>query len=212
MLYLLDLLGTLAFAVGGAYKAKGRQLNIVGVIFLGSITAIGGGTIRDLIIGRTPLFYLTDKNYLIICVVAGIFTYFLPNFFKKTYSIFRLSDSIGLSAFVIIGASVCHGHLFGGADTPTLISSLACIFMGMITGFGGGIIRDSIMGDTPYSLKQGSNYAKSAFCGSAIYFFFSFISWQFAVFFAFFITLFLREIVSDFGIYKKYYLKNKKQL
>jgi uncharacterized membrane protein YeiH len=92
MIYLLDLLGTLAFAIGGAYKAKSRKLNVFGVVFLGAITAVGGGTIRDLIIGKTPLFYLEDVNYLLICLVAGVATYLLPNFFNKTYSLYRLTD------------------------------------------------------------------------------------------------------------------------
>ncbi|MFA4941513.1 MAG: TRIC cation channel family protein, partial [Patescibacteria group bacterium] len=105
-MYFLDLLGTLAFAIGGAYKAKSRKLNIFGVVFLGAITAVGGGTVRNLIIGRTPLFYLRDPNYLLICLGAGLLAYLLPNFFKRSYTIFRFVDSIGLATFVIIGASI----------------------------------------------------------------------------------------------------------
>lgn len=205
MLYLLDLLGTLAFAIGGAYKAKSRNLNIFGVIFLGTITAVGGGTVRDLIIGRTPLFYLKDPNYLVICLIAGAFAYFLPNFFKKTYSIFRLTDSIGLAAFVIIGTSICQSFIFSNLDYPTMLSSLACIFLGMLTGFGGGVLRDAIMGDTPYALKGGSNYVSSAFWGAASFYFLNFINPQTAMIVSILITLTFREVISEYGLYKKVY-------
>src|SRR3989344_8715141 len=101
MLHYLDLLGTLAFAITGAFRAKAAKLHILGVIFLGAITALGGGTIRDLIINRTPLFYLKDQNYLIVCLAAGILIYFATSFFKKGYSFFRFMDSVGLASFVI---------------------------------------------------------------------------------------------------------------
>jgi uncharacterized membrane protein YeiH len=207
MLYFLDLLGTLAFAVGGAYKARGKNLNIFGVVFLGAITAVGGGTTRDLIIGRTPLFYLKDYNYLLICLIAGLATYFLPKFFKKAYSVFRLTDSIGLAVFAIIGASVCQLHLFSENLTPTILSSLACIFMGMITAFGGGVLRDAIMGDTPFALKSGSNYVLSAFWGSSSFYFLNFYNENMAIIISIAITLILREIISKYGIYKKLILK-----
>ncbi|MBI4779389.1 TRIC cation channel family protein [Candidatus Falkowbacteria bacterium] len=207
MIYLLDLLGTFAFAVGGAYKAKSRKLNIFGVVFLGAITAVGGGTVRDLIIGRTPLFYLKDSNYLLICLLAGLAAYLLPNFFKKAYSIFRLTDSIGLAVFVIIGASVCQSYLFNGVAFPTLLSSLACVFLGMLTGFGGGVLRDAIMGDTPFALKSGSNYVSSAFFGASVYYFLMFFNNSVAVAVSIATTLILREIVSKYGIYKKSIVK-----
>ena len=207
MLYFLDLFGTFAFALGGAYKAKSRKLNIFGVIFLGAITAVGGGTIRDLIIGRTPLFYLKDPAYLIICLVAGILAYFLPDFVNKTYSIFRFTDSIGLAAFLIIGVSVSHTHLFPFGFEPSTMSALSCIFLGMLTGFGGGVLRDSILGNTPYALKGGSNYVMSAFWGAFIYYLISFINPYLAALISFAITIILREVISRYGLYKKFLKK-----
>ena len=203
MIYFLDLLGTIAFAIGGAYKAKSRHLNIFGVIFLGTITAVGGGTIRDLIIGRSPLFYLKDSNYLFLCLMAGCFTYLLPNFFKKAYSIFRFIDSIGLATFSIIGVSICREYLFPGFSYFNILSILSCIFLGMLTAFGGGVLRDAIMGDMPYALKSGSNYVSSAFFGSFIFYLFLPINNFLAIFLSMLITLILREIISDYGIYKK---------
>ncbi|MFA4834056.1 MAG: TRIC cation channel family protein [Patescibacteria group bacterium] len=208
-MYFLDLLGTLAFAIGGAYKARAGKLNIFGVIFLGAITAVGGGTVRDLIIGRTPLFYLRDPNYLALCLVAGLAAYLLPAFFKKRYSIFRFIDSIGLATFVIIGVSVCYNHLFTGLNSPDLISALSCIFLGMLTGVGGGILRDAIMGDTPFAFKSGSNYVMSAFWGATLFYFLMFFNNLLAVLISMAATLILREVISSYGLYKKMILKNK---
>lgn len=203
MLYFLDLLGTLAFSITGAYKAKQAKLSIFGVVFLGIITAVGGGTVRDLIINRVPLFYLRDPNYLLICIIGGLLTYLMPALFKKGYSFFRLIDSIGLAAFAIIGVSISYSHLFNSQHDITLISLLACVFLGMLTGFGGGVVRDAIMGDTPLSLKNGSNYVLSAFLGSLLFYLLMFFNLIFAMSISIIITLTLREIISNYGIYHR---------
>ena len=205
-MYYLDLVGIFAFAVTGALKAKGRDLHLFGALFLGIITSIGGGTVRDLIIDRTPLFYLKDPNYLIIAIIASTLTYFVPTFFKKWYSFFRLIDSIGLSAFVIIGVSVTYSHLFNGKGF-TIISFLVSILLGMMTGFGGGIVRDAIMGDMPLSLKKGSNYISSAFFGSLSFYLLTFVNVTLAIIVSITITLFFREIISPFGLYKRIFKK-----
>lgn len=206
LLYILDLLGTLAFAVTGAYKAKVKKLNIFGVIFLGSITAVGGGTFRDLIIGRTPLFYLKDPNYLLIAISASLITFFLPSLIKNTYSFFRFIDSIGLAVFLIIGVSIVKNHLFAGQEI-SLMMTISCTFLGMITGFGGGIVRDAIMGEEPYSLRYGSNYVLSSFLGSFSFFILSFVNVKFAMIFAFTIVFILREILSPYGLVKRVLIK-----
>lgn len=210
MLYFLDLLGTFAFSVTGAYKAKGKSLNIFGVIFLGVITSVGGGTFRDLLINRVPLFYLKDSNYLLVGIIGALIVYFAPIFFKKSYSFFRFVDSLGLAAFVVIGTSVSLTFLFKENVSPNIISFLASIFLGMITGFGGGIIRDSIMGGTPLSLRHGSNYAASSFWGAFSFYFLSFVNIEMATLISILITLVFREVVSGFGVYKKFIKKNTK--
>ena len=199
-MYFLDLIGTLAFAVTGAYKAKREKLHILGVIFLGIITAVGGGTIRDLIIGRTPLFYLEDVNYLLIAIIGSILTYLVPTFFKKQYSLFRFIDSIGLSAFVIIGVTIPYSFL---SFYNQILSLIVCVFLGVLTGFGGGIIRDAIMGDMPLAFKGGSNYTTAAFFGALTFYLLMGFSFVIASVISFLVTLYFREIVSSFGIYKK---------
>lgn len=206
-MYYLDLLGTLAFAIGGAFKAKGRELNIFGVVFLGIITAVGGGTFRDLIIGRAPLFYLQDPNYLLIAILGGVATYAIPHIFKKGYSWFRFFDSVGLAAFVIIGASVTHKYLFASYPDASLIAGLASVFMGMVTGFGGGVIRDAIMGDTPFAFKKESTYITSTFIGAFSFYLLMFFNLNWAVLISFGLTMISREVVSKYGLYHKI-LKN----
>lgn len=203
MLYFLDLLGTLAFAITGAYKAKGAKLNIFGVIFLGVITSVGGGTFRDLIIGRTPLFYLKDSNYLLIAILGSIVVYFVPVLFKKAYSFFRLVDSLGLAAFIVIGTSISFAAFFATNTNPSLLSFLVTILLGMLTGFGGGIIRDAIMGDVPLSLKKGSNYVTASFWGAFSFYFLSFVNIELATILSMIVVLVFREFVSKYGLYHK---------
>lgn len=203
MMYFLDLLGTLAFAITGAYKAKGAKLNIFGVIFLGVITSVGGGTFRDLIIGRTPLFYLKDPNYLLVAILGGVIVYLIPVLFKKAYSLFRFVDSLGLAVFLIIGTSVSFNFLFKTNFNPTLLSFLVSVLLGMITGFGGGIIRDAIMGDVPLSLKHGSNYVTAAFWGACSFYLLMFINTELAAVVSIIIVLTFREVISGYGLYKK---------
>jgi len=205
-MYILDLIGTLAFAVAGAFKARGRELNVFGVVLLGVITAVGGGTFRDLAIGRTPLFYLIDSNYFLIAIVGSVATFLVPHIFKKWFTFFRFLDSVGLAAFVIIGTSVTYNYLFHNTGHGIIVT-LACIFMGMITGFGGGVIRDAVIGDVPFAFHKKSGYIKAAFAGAITFYFFMFINITFAVFVSIAVTLTLREVSSEYGLYKRYFKK-----
>ncbi|MDD5721401.1 MAG: TRIC cation channel family protein [Candidatus Pacebacteria bacterium] len=209
-MYILDLIGTLAFAVAGAFKARGRELNVFGVVLLGVITAVGGGTFRDLVIGRTPVFYLKDPNYLLVAVIGSIATYLVPHVFKKWFTFFRFLDSIGLAAFSIIGTSVTYNYLFND-NGHGIIVPLVCIFMGMFTGFGGGVLRDAVMGDAPFAFHKKSGYIMAAFAGAVTFYFLMFINISVAIFISIATTLTLREILSKYGLYKKYFKKYELQ-
>jgi len=208
MLYFLDLLGTLAFAITGAFRAKKANLALFGAIFLGIITAVGGGTIRDLVINRTPLFYLTDSNYLFLAVLGSVATFFIPTIFKAWFSFFRFIDSIGLAAFSIIGASVTYNHIFSGSQ-PNIISFLSCVLLGMITAFAGGLLRDALLGDIPFAFKPGSNYALSAFLGSSVFYMLMFFNVSLAIVISMATALYTREVISRYGIVKKVFRKKK---
>lgn len=202
MLYYLDLIGTLAFAITGAFRAREAKPAFFGVIFLGIATAVGGGTLRDLIIGRAPLFYLTDPNYLLVAIFGSIGVFLIPSFFKKAFSFFRLVDSIGLASFAIIGVSVAYGEIF--ADSlPNITSFLSCVLLGMTTAIIGGVIRDAVMGGIPLAFKAESNYASSAFLGAASFYSLMFYNIILASAVSIVITLFMREVVSSRGIYRR---------
>lgn len=200
-MYFLDLLGTFAFAVTGAFKAKQAKLAFFGVIFLGIVTAVGGGTVRDLIINRTPLFYLTDPNYLFVAILGSIITFFAPTFFKQKFPFFRFIDSIGVASFSIIGVSVTYNYIF--ADTKLGVTSfLPCVLLGMITAFVGGVIRDAVTGDTPFAFRLGSNYALSSFLGAFIFYVLMLSNLSLAIIFSIIMVLFMREVISKYGMFK----------
>ncbi|MFA6257477.1 MAG: trimeric intracellular cation channel family protein [Candidatus Paceibacterota bacterium] len=203
-MYILDLIGTLAFAVAGAFKARGRELNVFGVVLLGVITAVGGGTFRDLVIGRTPLFYLKDPNYLLLAIAGGIATYLVPHVFKRWFTFFRFLDSVGLAAFAIIGTSITYNYLFHN-NGYGIMTTLACIFMGMITGFGGGVLRDAVMGDAPFAFHKKSGYIMAVFAGAVTFYFLMFVNINLAIIISIVVTLTLREVLSEYGLYKKYF-------
>jgi uncharacterized membrane protein YeiH len=201
-MYFLDLLGTFAFAVTGAFRAKGAKLTLFGVVFLGIVTAFGGGTVRDLIISRAPLFYLTDPNYLFVAILGSVITFLAPTFFKQEFSFFRFIDSVGLASFSIIGVSITYNYIF--SDTGIgLTSFLSCVLLGMITAFVGGVLRDAIMGDIPFAFRQGSNYTLSAFLGAFLFYLLMFYNITVAIVVSMMMTLFMREVVSKYGILKR---------
>lgn len=205
-MYFLDLIGTLAFAISGALKAKGRALNIFGVVFLGTVTAVGGGTVRDLIIGRTPLFYLKDPSYLTITIISSILAFYSPSFFKKQFSFFRFLDSVGLATFVIIGVSIPFKYL---NLEFSFMSFYISMFIGILTGCGGGVLRDAIMGDVPFALKHGSNYISSAFVGSLLFYFLMFVNVNLAIIISMTAVMMMREFSSEYGIYHRVILNRK---
>jgi len=205
-MYFLDLIGTLAFAIAGAFKAQERGLNIFAVVLMGLVTAVGGGTFRDLVIGRTPLFYLQDQNYLILIFAGGIATYFIPHFFKKGFSFFRFLDSLGLAAFAIIGISVTASHLFQN-NPEGLIAFMVCTIMGTVTGVGGGIIRNALMGSLPSVFNQESTYIPAAFFGAVAFYFLRPIEINTATFISLAVTLYIREVIAEHGAYKKIFKK-----
>jgi len=203
LLYTLDLLGTFAFAIAGWYKAHSRWLNIFAVIILWIITAVWWWTVRDLILWRTPLFYITDINYFITAVSAWIIAYIIPSMVKKAYSIFRFVDSIWLAAFVIIWTNAAVFTLYWNYTDNLLSIWLISIILWMITWVGWWIIRDSVMWDVPFCFKKNANYITAAFMWALIYFLSIFFHASWWIILSFFVTMIYREIVSEYGVWRK---------
>ncbi|MDH3764551.1 MAG: trimeric intracellular cation channel family protein [Nitrosopumilus sp.] len=154
-IYVLDLFGTMAFAVTGAFKAIEKKFDIVGILLLATITGVAGGTIRDVVMGKFPNS-ITDPTYVVITVISGITIFFLYSHLKKHWNLFLKFDAIGLGVFAIIGATFAF-NLFG-------LNFLAILLAGMLTAVGGGILRDIFVNQVPIVFVK-EFYASASFIG-----------------------------------------------
>lgn len=154
----LDLMGTVVFAITGLLAASRHQLDLFGAIVLAMVTAIGGGTLRDLILG-VPVFWLTHTEYLYTIVATTL----LVALYRRTHvipvQVLLLLDAIGLAVFTIIGAE--KAILLGYAD-------IIAVMMGIMTGVVGGMIRDILVGEVPLILRK-EIYATASFLGASVY-------------------------------------------
>jgi len=170
VIQILEITGTVAFAVSGALIALSCSLDLFGVIFIGCITACGGGIIRDIMLGRVPpsvfensyVIFIAALSAVAVFVVAYINRHHFDTLREKLEKINNVFDAIGLSVFSVVGVEVVFGA--GFADRR-----LFCILMGMITGVGGGILRDILADKTPYVLKK-HIYAIASLLGSGLYY------------------------------------------
>ena len=161
-IYVLDLFGTMAFAVTGAFKAIEKKFDIVGIIILATITGLAGGTIRDIIIGKVPPNSIADPAYIAITVATGIVIFLLFSRLKKHWNLFLKFDAIGLGVFTIIGATFAY-NVFG-------LNFLAIAFAGIVTAIGGGILRDVFVQDTPIIFVK-ELYASASLIGVVVFYF-----------------------------------------
>ena len=160
-IYILDLFGTMAFAVTGAFKAIEHKADIVGIIILATITGVAGGTIRDVILGKELPNSLIDPSYVIITVVSAIVIFLLHSKMKKHWNIFLKFDAIGLGVFTVIGATFAY-NMFG-------MNFLVIVLSGMLTAIGGGILRDVFVSQTPIVFVK-ELYASASFLGAAVFY------------------------------------------
>lgn len=158
-LLFLDYTGVAVFAATGALAASRKQLDIVGFVFLASITGIGGGTLRDLILGQTPVFWIANPNYVLVSTAIALVVYFTVHLFESRYRILLWLDAMGVSAYSVMGAA--KGLAATGSITVALVT-------GMLTATFGGILRDVISGE-PSVLLRPEIYISAALAGAAIY-------------------------------------------
>ena len=158
-LYFFDLVGCGVFAVSGALVAYSRKMDGVGVLVLAAVTAIGGGTIRDLLLDA-PVFWLADPFYMYVVLTASILSIIWLNQYKFIPAKgLELADALGLSLFVIMGASKALSY-----D----VAASTAIIMGMMTGCFGGMIRDVLANKVPLILKK-EMYAMCCILGASAY-------------------------------------------
>ncbi|NLK63449.1 MAG: trimeric intracellular cation channel family protein [Fusobacteria bacterium] len=140
----LDVFGTIAFAISGALKGLKYHLDILGVVILGIITAIGGGILRDVLLNEIPAAFLNERA-LYFSIIASLLTYILANKMKEFVYVVKTFDAIGLAVFTIIG---CKKGL--NKD----LGILSVTIMGTLTGIAGGVIRDMLVKEIPFILRE----------------------------------------------------------
>ena len=154
-LRLLDYAATVVFALTGALVASRSQLDIVGFIFIACLTAVGGGTLRDVLLDRT-VFWMADPLVLALASGAAITVFFTAHLLESRYAAMRWLDACALAIAVPAGVAAAQAM---GAGWPVVI------VMGVMTGCMGGLMRDVVCNEVPLVLRQGELYVTAAFCG-----------------------------------------------
>jgi uncharacterized membrane protein YeiH len=159
ILEFLDYAAIALFAGTGALSASRKQLDLVGFVFLASITGIGGGTFRDVILGALPVFWVRNPDYVLVCVAAGVLVYFTAHFFESRYRILLWLDAAGMAAYAALGAA--KGLTATGSPVVAIVT-------GMLTATFGGVLRDIVAGE-PSVLLRPEIYISAALAGSAMF-------------------------------------------
>jgi uncharacterized membrane protein YeiH len=157
LLVLLDYASVLVFALTGALVASRAQLDIVGFFFIACLTAVGGGTLRDVLLNREFVFWVAEPTYIAIACTAALVVFFTAHLLESRYRALIWLDSLALAIAVPAGVGVAMG-----LDQPAAI----VLIMGMVTGCLGGLMRDVVCNEVPLVLKQGELYASAAFAGA----------------------------------------------
>ncbi len=159
LIYILDLFGVAIFAITGSLAAGRKKMDLFGVVILATVTVLGGGTLRDLLLGTHPVFWVSTPIYLFTAVLAAIASFFLIRFFRLPLILLSVADAFGLAIFTVIGTQ--KALEFG-------ISPGVAIVMGVMTGVVGGMVRDVLSGEIPLILCR-EIYATASLCGAIIF-------------------------------------------
>jgi uncharacterized membrane protein YeiH len=159
LLYILDLFGVAVFAASGALAGVAAQLDLLGVLVLASITAVGGGTLRDVLLSRHPIFWIKDSGPIYTIILATTVTLVWVHFLPIPMDALLIADALGLALFAISGAQVAE---------KAGCRALVIVLMGTLTGAGGGVLRDLLSAKVPLILRQ-DIYASAAIAGIVVY-------------------------------------------
>ena len=158
ILDVLDMMGTAVFAVTGALAAGRKQMDVFGVVVLGCVTALGGGTLRDMLLGIRPVFWVAAPSYLAVATLAAVGTFLAARRFQLPSRLLVYADAVGLAVFTVIGFQ---------RSMHTFPSYSVAAVMGMTTGVVGGMARDILAGEIPLILRR-EIYASASLCGAAL--------------------------------------------
>jgi uncharacterized membrane protein YeiH len=159
LFYALDLFGTFAFALSGAFRAVKYELDILGVLVLATMTGVGGGVIRDMILGSTPAAVFLNEIYLFICLGGGLLVFVAANSIARRWDAVLFADALGLGVFTALGCAKAEQFGLGVAGV---------IFMGTLSACGGGVIRDMLVREIP-AVIQADFYASAAILGGGTF-------------------------------------------
>ncbi|AEM71411.1 Uncharacterized protein family UPF0126 [Allomuricauda ruestringensis DSM 13258] len=164
MLYqTIDILGTVAFAISGVLVAMEKRLDLFGVLIIAFVTAIGGGTLRDLMIGNTPVGWMQDLTYVTTIFITVVFAIIFVNKLKYLRKSLFLFDTIGIGLYTMVGVEK-------GLEAQLL--PIMCVFLGTMTACFGGVIRDMLCNEIPIIFRRKEIYATTCILGGASYFLF----------------------------------------
>jgi uncharacterized membrane protein YeiH len=160
-LNVIDILGTMAFAISGAFAAIEKRLDPFGVIIIAFATAIGGGTLRDLLLGNLPVAWLRNDVTILVILATAILVMLLGSYVKHLAKPLFLFDALGLGAFTIVGIEIAMQYHF---------SAGMCIALGTITACFGGVLRDVLLNKLPLIFHK-EIYALACIAGGSLYYF-----------------------------------------
>lgn len=158
LLYLLDLIGTAAFAASGAWAGIRQRMDLLGVMVLGIVTATGGGTLRDILLGDFPPFSFKDETYLYISIIVSLVVFFFHRRLDFIQHPLLYFDAVGLGTFVVIGTSKALSFEMG---------FLGAVLMGVMTATAGGVTRDVLANQVPLILQK-EVYASACLVGAVL--------------------------------------------
>jgi uncharacterized membrane protein YeiH len=164
-IHLIEILGTFSFAVSGASVAIQKRLDVFGIIIIAFVTSIGGGTLRDMMIGNTPVEWLRDATTINVIVASTIGTILFGKYINKLNISLFLFDSLGLGLFTFIGIQ---------KGIETNFSPGVCVALGMLSGCFGGVIRDTLLNEIPLVFRK-EIYASTCILGGFLYFLLTYI-------------------------------------
>lgn len=159
ILYWLELAGIAVFAASGALTASRKQMDLGGFIVIATATAIGGGTVRDLLLGAKPVYWVSEPTYPLMCAAVAIALFFAAPLFESRFRALLWADAVGLSLFCATGTEVAIR-----GEAPWI----AAVLLGVITATFGGIIRDVLCAEVPLILRR-EVYATAALAGASVY-------------------------------------------
>jgi uncharacterized membrane protein YeiH len=158
--YIVELIGVSVFAVSGALAAGRRRLDLIGVVALAAVTAVGGGTLRDVLLDRHPIFWLADAAYLAVILISALATVIYVRFARVPGALLDVADALGLAMFSVAGTQVAE---------RSGMPAVSCVLLGTVTGSAGGAIRDVLTARVPQVLHVGNLYATAAIAGTSLY-------------------------------------------